>query len=172
MNNLPKQILAEKENVETALNNLKEAMARKDKSVIELAAIGTFLHNIYNGIENILEQILKIKNLKISKSDTWHKELLDFSLSNEIISNKISDKLYEYLSFRHFFIHAYGFMLEEAQLKDLANNIPEIWSQFLSEIESFLLWVCFIIIIKNYLKGIFNMLGKKRVGNIEIIGLR
>ncbi len=139
MNNLPKQILAEKENVETALDNLKKAMARKNKSVIELAAIGTFLHNIYNGIENILKQVLKIKDIKIPKSDTWHKELLDFSISNEIISKEISDKLYEYLSFRHFFIHAYGFMLEEAQLKDLADNIPQIWLQFLSKIESFLL---------------------------------
>ncbi|MDI6641475.1 MAG: hypothetical protein QME68_04090 [Elusimicrobiota bacterium] len=35
--NLSKQIFAEKENVEIALSNLKEAMARKEKSVVELA---------------------------------------------------------------------------------------------------------------------------------------
>jgi hypothetical protein len=64
MANLSKQILAEKENVEKALTNLKEAMAREEKSVVELAAIGTFLHNIYNGIENILKQILKAKMLR------------------------------------------------------------------------------------------------------------
>jgi len=58
MSNLPEQVLAEKENVEKALNNLEETVARKEKSVIELAAIGTFLHNIYNGIENILKQTL------------------------------------------------------------------------------------------------------------------
>lgn len=138
MCNLPKQILAEKENIETALNNLKDTMARVDKSVIELAAIGTFLHNIYNGIENILKQILNEKNVKIPKSDTWHKELLNISVSVEIISDSISDKLYEYLTFRHFFVHAYGFMLKEDHLQGLADNIPGICSQFLLEIENYL----------------------------------
>jgi len=123
--------------VENVLNNLKEAMARTEKTVIELSAIATFLHNIYNGIENILKQILKGKNIKISRSETWHKDLLNTSVSLGIISENLSDKLYEYLSFRHFFIHAYGFMLEEAQLEDLSKNIPEIWSQFLREIENF-----------------------------------
>ena len=63
MANLPKQILAEKENVEKALDNLEDALARPKKSVVELSAIATFLHNIYNGIENILKQALKIKNI-------------------------------------------------------------------------------------------------------------
>jgi len=44
MGKLPKQILAEKENVEIALKYLEIAMEREEKSVIELAAIATFLH--------------------------------------------------------------------------------------------------------------------------------
>ena len=56
MGSLPKSILAEKENVETALDNLKQAVARPERSVIELSAMATFLHNIYNGMENILKQ--------------------------------------------------------------------------------------------------------------------
>jgi len=137
MDRLPKQILAEKENVEIALNNLKDARARKEKSVIELAAIGAFLHNIYSGIENILKQILKTKDIKVPKTDTWHKDLLNLSVDRGIISERLSDRLYEYLTFRHFFVHAYGFMLEEIHLKDLANDIPEVWSEFLLEIENF-----------------------------------
>lgn len=138
MDKLTKQILAEKENVEIALNNLKKTMARKEKSVIELAAIATFIHNIYNGTENILKQILIARGIKIPTSKTWHKDLLHLSVSKKIISSRLSDKLYEYLTFRHFFIHAYGFMLEEMHLKDLANDIPKIWLQFLSEIDKFL----------------------------------
>ena len=63
MDELIEQILAEKENVDIAMNNLKTAMARTEKTVIELAAIATFLHNIYNGIENISKQILISKNI-------------------------------------------------------------------------------------------------------------
>jgi uncharacterized protein YutE (UPF0331/DUF86 family) len=137
MVDLAKRIAAEKENVEKALANLEEAMARKEKSTIELAAIATFLHNIYNGIENILKQILKTKGTGIPRSETSHKDLLDLSVSSEIISEKLSDQLYEYLTFRHFFIHAYGFMLEEANLDDLADNIPNVWSQFLLAIQGY-----------------------------------
>jgi len=46
--------------------------------------------------------------------------------------------LYEYLTFRHFFLHAYGFMLVEDQLKDLAENISDIWSQFEQEIQNYI----------------------------------
>lgn len=138
MDELSKQILAERENVEEALGNLRYAMEREQKTVVELAAIGTFLHNIYNGIENILKQILHEKGHAIPKSETWHKDLLIFSVSVGIISESLSDKLYEYLTFRHFFVHGYGFMLEEVQLRDLSDNIPEIWTEFTLEVENFL----------------------------------
>jgi uncharacterized protein YutE (UPF0331/DUF86 family) len=137
MVDLTRKIAAEKENVEAALANLKVAMARKERSTIELAAIATFLHNIYNGIENILKQILKTKGTQIPRTETSHKDLLDLSVSIGIIPEKLSDELYEYLTFRHFFIHAYGFMLEEANLDDLARDIPKVWSRFLSALERY-----------------------------------
>lgn len=134
MGDLPKQIAAEVENVEVALRNLEETMGRQVKTVVELAAMGTFLHNIYNGIENILKQSLKLKNIQMTRGDNWHKELLSLSVMNGIISEALSDELYEYLTFRHFFVHAYGFMLEEAPLEPLAQNIPWVWSKFISEV--------------------------------------
>ena len=137
MVDITRQVAAEKENVEKALSNLRDAMGRREKSVVELAAIATFLHNIYNGIENILKQVLRAKGTEIPKSDTWHKDLLNLSVSLGIIPEKLSDDLYEYLTFRHFFVHAYGFMLEEAHLENLANNITNVWLQFLSVINKY-----------------------------------
>jgi len=136
MVDLTRKIAAEKENVEKALDNLKDAMGRKKKSTIELAAIATFLHNIYNGIENILKQVLKAKGVEVPKSETSHKDLLELSVSTGIISSKLSDQLYEYLTFRHFFIHSYGFMLEHTHLQDLSENILDVWLQFMAAVES------------------------------------
>jgi len=51
MADLPEEILAQKEHIEITLENLKDAEMRSDKSVIELSAIATFIHNFYNGIE-------------------------------------------------------------------------------------------------------------------------
>lgn len=135
MGNLPRQIGAEVENVEAALRNLEETIVRPVKTVVELAAMGTFLHNVYNGIENILKQSLKLRNIQIAKGDNWHKELLNLSVVHGIIRADLSDELYEYLTFRHFFVHAYGFMLEEIPLESLVQNIPEVWSKFMAEID-------------------------------------
>ena len=95
-----------------------------------------FLHNIYNGIENVLKQTLKLKSIQIPRAENWHKDLLNLSVSNEVISDSLSDELYEYLTFRHFFVHAYGFMLEEAPMEVLADNIPRIWQRFMADIDS------------------------------------
>ena len=136
MDSLPKQILAEKANVEETINNLESAMTRQVKTVIELAAIGTFLHNFYNGIENILKQTLKLKNIQIARTENWHKDLLNLSMTQGIVSENLLDQLYEYLTFRHFFVHAYGFLLEEAPMEALARNVPDVWSRFLEEVEN------------------------------------
>jgi uncharacterized protein YutE (UPF0331/DUF86 family) len=132
MDSLPRQISAEVENIEAALRNLEETMERQIVTVVELAAMGTFLHNIYNGIENILKQTLKFKNIQINRGENWHKELLSLAVMHGVISDALSNELYEYLTFRHFFVHAYGFMLEEAPLKSLVQDIPGVWHKFIS----------------------------------------
>lgn len=136
MANRPKPILAEMENVEEAIRNLHDAMSRQEKTVVELAAVATFLHNFYNGIENILKQYLGLWNIRIQKSENWHKDLLNISVVQGIITTALCDELFEYLSFRHFFVHSYGFMLEQAPLEALAQNVPGVWQRFISETES------------------------------------
>ncbi|MDF1533225.1 MAG: hypothetical protein P1P69_01815 [Methanosarcinaceae archaeon] len=137
MDKLHQQILAERENVEIALDNLNLAWGRQGKTVVELAAVGTFLHNIYNGMENILKRIILSKVIKIPNFATWHKDLLTLSSSMGVLSDTLSNDLYEYLTFRHYFVHAYGFMLEESHLEDLVRNIPKTWLQFISETDNF-----------------------------------
>lgn len=47
MAKLTKEILAEKENIEKALEHLQDAMTRPGKSIIELSSIAAFPHNVW-----------------------------------------------------------------------------------------------------------------------------
>jgi uncharacterized protein YutE (UPF0331/DUF86 family) len=100
---------AELENIEKVVKELAALLSNKqaDFSIIELSAIATFLHNFYNGVENVLKRILKNKELPFSQSETWHKDVLNMARDNEIIEQILYDRLYDYLTFRHMFVHSY-----------------------------------------------------------------
>jgi len=138
MDELSREIEIEKGRILTTLKALKDALEREERTIIELAAIATFIHNIYNGVENILKRILKSKGITIPRSETWHRDLLNSSVTNKIISYELSRRLEEYLAFRHFFTHGYGVMLDEEKLIPLAENLPAVWENFESEINKFL----------------------------------
>jgi len=79
--------------------------------------------------------LLKKHGIRIPASQNWHKELLNKSIETKIIPKELSDELFEYLSFRHFFVHSYGFKLEEKYLKGLAEKAPNVWKKFLRDIK-------------------------------------
>lgn len=137
MVNLSLKIRAEIENIEITLQNLKIVRDREETSVIELAATGTFIHNFYSGIENILKQILKAHGVVVGQSSTWHKDILRLAVSNGILTDELSDYLYEYLTFRHFFVHSYGFMLEADYMEGLSASVEAVWFEFNNQIASF-----------------------------------
>lgn len=88
-------------------------------------------------MENILKQILLSKNIIVEKSDNWHKDLLEKVDKHTIISEQLKYQLYEYLIFRHYFIHGYAICLEETQLLTLTDKLEKVWSQFLFEIRPY-----------------------------------
>ena len=136
--NLSKKIAVEKQKISRTLSDLQDALGREEKTVVELAAIAAFLQSIYNGIENILKLSLKAKGVVIRPSEKWHRDLIETCVSQGILSRALSDELDEYLAFRHFATYSYGFMLDEARLATLANNISGVYFRFISEIDAVL----------------------------------
>ncbi len=130
-----REIYAEKEHISNTLSALKKTLNRKRKTIVELAAIATFLQNIYNGIENLFKRILKYKGILIPISESSHKNLLDLAVDNQIITLELSKKLDEYRAFRHFFVHGYGIMLDKERLAPLGANILDVWKELEVELD-------------------------------------
>lgn len=137
MADLQRRISVEIYNISMALDEIDKIKNKENKTKIELAGIAAFLHNFYGGIENILKQILSEKNINIARTGFWHKVLLGTSVENQIISPELKNSLSAYLAFRHFFVHSYGFMLDEHRLLSLANNASTIFSEFKENIKEY-----------------------------------
>lgn len=131
---------AEFENIETVLSELHFVIrpGKADYSVAELAAIATFVHNCYNGVENILKRVLLSQQTAIKDSPTWHRELLKTSFDKGIISEELYEILSNYLSFRHFFVHAYSFNVRWEELRPLVEKLKNTIMEFKSAINAIL----------------------------------
>jgi len=138
MARVKEKVYAEMENITKVLIELKNVKDRPNKELVVLVGIGAYLQNVYTGMENILKQLLLHKNISIPDSPTWHKDLLSLAVEQDFITRETADNIGKYLFFRHFFTHAYGFLIDEAKLKPLLDNIADIYSVFEREIEKYL----------------------------------
>ncbi|PXF59209.1 MAG: hypothetical protein C4B59_11935 [Candidatus Methanogaster sp.] len=138
MVSLREKVDVELENVSTVLDELEKIKDEPSKTLVELAGIGTFLHNFYTGIENILKQILHDEDIPIPFSDSWHRDLLILASKDKIITETTRVRLAKYLAFRHFFVHAYSFLLDERELKLLVDDVFDTHSTFKEEINAFI----------------------------------
>lgn len=135
MADLKEKVEAEYENI----NRLIDEMPDKEKlpylSFLELAGVATLLHNFYNGIENILKQCLISNRVSIPSGSSWHKDLLNSSVQNNILTKDTMFLLGEYLAFRHFFSHAYALDLYAEKMEPLVEKIENTFTSFKTEIE-------------------------------------
>lgn len=143
---LIEEIEIEFENIETVLKELEKLYERPqdvEPSMVEITAAGGFLHNFYNGIENIFKRILKFNKIKLEENHNWHKELLKKFIDKKnnfaFLDRLIYDDLLEVLKFRHLFIHGYGFQLEWSLLTPLIKKALESYPKFKSLCQSYTL---------------------------------
>jgi uncharacterized protein YutE (UPF0331/DUF86 family) len=128
------KIEAELENIERVLADLPRPDSLKKLSSLELAGVAALIHNFYNGIENVFKQLVISKGLSIPQGPSWHIDLIEICVANQIISRTTSDMLKEYLSFRHFFSHAYSFDVDEERIAPLLERIKDVYKNLVKDI--------------------------------------
>ncbi len=132
------RIEAELDNVQEVLNRLPSIERFSSIRDLELAGVATLLHNFYNGIENVIKQIMSSRRASIPQGQSWHRDLLDLVLKHKIITKTAWGSLKQFLGFRHFFSHAYSFHLEPERMKPLVKTAPELFDSIKRSIQKFL----------------------------------
>lgn len=112
MAKINEKVMVELENIEIIIREVEELNKKVTLNKYEINSAALYLHNFYNGMKNILIQILKDRDLPIPKTANWHKDLLTVALNERILTDELYQELLKYLSFRHFVSHSYTFKLD------------------------------------------------------------
>lgn len=116
----------------------------QEPDFIELNAAGAILHSYYNGLESVFLLIRKNIDRTVLSSERWHSELLKSMFAatkarRPLFEKKLYDQLVDYMGFRHFFRHTYGYHLRWDLIKPLLMNIKENWNTVKSNIETIII---------------------------------
>lgn len=137
MASLLQKIQAELENIDEVFNEMPPYADLPNLSTLELAGVAALLHSFYNGVENILKQILSSTKIKLPEGESWHKELLELSAKSNIISKECKHMFGQYLAFRHFFSHAYALDLYPDKMEPLVKNAERLFDMFKKDINKY-----------------------------------
>jgi uncharacterized protein YutE (UPF0331/DUF86 family) len=126
-------IEAEYEAIDKTLAMLpKKALSQL--SELELSGTAILLHNFYNGLENILKQTFKNQSIPLPDGPSWHQDLINKALTENVISENLATEIKRYMGFRHFVSHGYAINLDPERLSKLTNNAIETFEKFKEEI--------------------------------------
>lgn len=138
MSDLRLRVQAQFENITETLSRFPDHGRLNKLSILELAGVAALLHNFYNGMENILKQLIIDQKLKIPTGQSWHRDLLELALTKKIISNRTGKYLKQYLAFRHFFSHGYALDLDCQRLLPLVRSAGHVFDLFQKDVKRYL----------------------------------
>lgn len=128
----------ELQQIETFLSTHAELMAAGDWGATSATALG--IHNVYNGIEDVLLNIANDVDGLVPTGQTLHQDLLD-QMSADIPGTRppvIDAELYllltELKGFRHVVRHRYGFDLDRRRVTENVDRVRAAFPRFTAAI--------------------------------------
>lgn len=142
---LREDVLDEQQAIAEVLERLFKIKAQfdgVDKDYTIEPAMGTYLMNFYNGLENIIKRISKEYYQAMPQGASWHKELLELAYTPPmgkvpILSENLVRRIYPYRNFRHRFISGYGFQLKGEKMLQLVDSLALLWQDIENDLADF-----------------------------------
>lgn len=109
-----------------------------------LIVMGYHLHNLYNGFENIFQNIAAVFENSVDDLERWHAQLLErmrlevMPLRPAVIDDKAYEALDELRRFRHMFRHAYSVRLEPQRLQLVMDQALALKRIYPDQMEQFI----------------------------------
>jgi hypothetical protein len=110
---------------------------------VELRAMASLSHEFYTGIERIFERIAVSLGEGLPRGAFWNVHLLTQMVTEQagarpaVIDEPLHAYLQEYLKFRHFFRHAYGYTLEWSKLRWKAEHMGKTLETLREQLRTF-----------------------------------
>jgi uncharacterized protein YutE (UPF0331/DUF86 family) len=134
MANVRERVAAEIENIEEVLGGMPSAEALGRLSGLELAGVAALLHSFYNGVENVLKQVLRSRGEALPSGPSWHRDLVDLARRTGILSEAGHRGIRPYVAFRHFFSHGYACDLDPERLAPLVHDLRTVYETVKADI--------------------------------------
>jgi predicted nucleotidyltransferase len=137
-----------------ALGQLVQAMqegldpGEATPSQFAMQALASYVHQFYTGCERILERIAVAVDGGLPGGAFSHANLLAQMAQERpgvrpaVLPEALWLRLQDYLAFRHFFRHAYGYTLEWAKLRPLVGGMYALFIDLQGQLISFLDTLC------------------------------
>lgn len=137
-------IKLELSNLERLMEEAKALPADAPENILIIRGVASVLHDLYSGAEKIFQLIALNLDGDLPRGEDWHTQLLRRMSTSvpdvrpPVLTPGLESKLSDYLRFRHVFRNVYGFELKWYRLRELANDVPGVYSELRKQIEAFL----------------------------------
>jgi len=130
MSDLAEAIRAELSSIADILDQLPADRSCSHLSALELAGAAAILHSFYNGMEKILKQVVRSRQVEVPEGPSSHRALVDMAVRMGLLSTATASELAPFLAFRHFFRHSYALDLSADQMEPLVSGARRVHELF------------------------------------------